>query len=172
MARADAYTVHDGLLRAFGTFRSRWTADPEEPGGVSDHQARILRQLDDRDPTMVGELADFMGVAASTMSLNLKRLEEGGFVERRRDPDDRRVVNVRLTERGRRVRDRSSPLAVSAIDAGLATLRPGERRRVLDGLVLLGEAADRLRARGDAYLEALAGASHHEALAGASHQEE
>ena len=125
--------------------------------GVSEHQLRILGYLDDVDPTMVGELAEAMAVTPSTMSLNLKRLEAGGFIERRRDPADRRVMNVRLTETGRRTRDAVPELDPGRVDALLLMLRPDDRRRAIEGLSLLAEAAHRLGARSEAYVDALAG---------------
>ncbi|HKJ02113.1 MAG TPA: MarR family winged helix-turn-helix transcriptional regulator [Longimicrobiales bacterium] len=109
---------------------------------MSAHQAGILAYLDDRDPTMVGELADYMGVTASTMSLTLKRLEAAGYVRRDRDPADRRVTNVRLTEAGGRVRAASTSLDVDRVDALLRTLPPAQRAEALRGLVLLADAAD------------------------------
>lgn len=151
----------DLVLRTASRFveacRTRGAWDAASETEVTDKQARILRQLDDRDPTMVGELAEFLGVTASTMSLNLKRLDEMGFVTRTKDPDDRRVTNVRLTERGRRVRDASALLDRGRVDAALRTLRAADRERALDGLSLLAEAAERADVRSDLYLDALTG---------------
>src|SRR5919204_1574109 len=39
---------------------------------------------------------------SGTLSVRLARLERAGYVERERDPDDRRGAIVTLTERGRR----------------------------------------------------------------------
>lgn len=170
MSRSDAQVALGAILRLVDACRRRGATLPRpdsEPGEASDaggsvrvseKQVRILRQLDDRDPAMVGELADFLGVTPSTMSLNLTRLEAAGLVSRSRDPDDRRVMNVLLTDRGRRLRDAAAPFDPRRTDALLALLRPDERARALDGLALLAEAADRLTARGDAYLDALSGA--------------
>ncbi len=119
-----------------------------ESPAVSPHQGHILCQLDAEDPVMVTELAESMGVTPSTMSLNLKRLREAGLVLCERDPDDRRVMNVRLTEAGERARSAVRPLDVGRVDAMLRTLRPDDRRRALDGLAILAEAADALLARG------------------------
>ena len=65
-----------------------------------------------------------------------------------RDPEDRRVMNVRLTEAGERARSSVRPLDVDRVDAMLRTLRPEDRRRALEGLTILAEAADALLARG------------------------
>lgn len=157
MSRADGEIAHGALTRIVEACRKREVVDADSGVRVSDHQARILLQLDERDPAMVGELADFLGVTASTMSLNLKRLDAAGCVHRSRDPDDRRVMNVRLTPLGRRIRDRASLLDPARIDAALRSLRPDEREPALAGLALLAEGADRMVARGDAYLEALTG---------------
>lgn len=155
MTISDVDVVLRTVSRIFEACRTRGGWDAGSRTEVTDKQARILRQLDDRDPTMVGELAEFLGVTASTMSLNLKRLDEMGCVTRDRDPDDRRVMNVRLTDRGRRLRDASSLLDPARVDAVLRALRPEERERALEGAVLLAEGADRAAARSDRYLDAL-----------------
>jgi len=140
------------VLRAFPMIqlacRPRGVVVPGERTGVSSHQGHILSQLGREDPTMVTELAEAMGVTPSTMSLNLKRLRQAGLVVCERDPDDRRVMNVRLTEAGERARTAVRPLDVDRVDAMLRTLRPEDRRRALEGLNLLAEAADALLARG------------------------
>ncbi len=47
------------------------------------------------------ELATALRVTPQTMSATLERLEQAGYVERSRDPDDRRRTLCSLTERGR-----------------------------------------------------------------------
>ncbi len=106
---------------------------------------------------MVTELAEYTGVTASTMSLTLKRLETAGWITRDRDPQDRRVTNVRLTESGMRARDRASRLDPRRVDAMLLSLRPEERRWAVRGLALLAEAADAMLARDEVVLGALTG---------------
>lgn len=124
------------------------------PGGavgvprLSEHQVRILAHLHEQDPTMVTELADHMGVTPSTMSLNLKRLREAGLVTRERDPDDRRVMNVRLTPEGLHARTALSELDPDRIDAMLRRLGSEGRRQALLGLRLLAEAASAERGDG------------------------
>jgi len=129
------------------------------PGGdrITDHQLRLLRLLDDSDPVMVGELADHLGVTASTMSLNLKRLEASGLAERSRDPADRRVMNVLLTAKGRAIRDSAPLFDAARVDALLMSLRPDELERALAALSVLAEAASRLDADHLRYVDSLAG---------------
>ena len=149
---SDVDQVLSALPRVLFACRPR--SVPDSPGrpGVSPHQAHILSQLDAEDPTMVGELAESLGVTASTMSLNLKRLREAGLVFCDREPDDRRVMNVRLTEAGERARDASRPLDADRVDALLGGLWPEDRRRALEGLAILADAADALLASGSATL--------------------
>jgi len=141
----------DLVLRALPRIRfacrSRRVADPGEEAGVSAHQAVVLSHLDDADPTMVGELAEHLGVTPSTMSLTLKRLEEAGYVRRDRDPADRRVVNVRLTDAGVRVRDARTELDPELVDRMLSLLPEPRRREALRGLASLAEAADAMVSR-------------------------
>ncbi|MFQ5538698.1 MAG: MarR family winged helix-turn-helix transcriptional regulator [Gemmatimonadota bacterium] len=120
--------------------------NPDRSAGVrvSANQAEILGYLHPTDPVMVTELAEFLGVTASTMSLTLKRMEAAGWIRRDRDPADRRVVNVRLTEEGAALAARRSSLSPDCMDAALLLLAPHERREVVRGMSHLARAADRL----------------------------
>ncbi|MCH1570046.1 MAG: MarR family transcriptional regulator [Longimicrobiales bacterium] len=126
-------------------------------GQVTEHQIRLLRQLDHTDPVMVGELAEYLKVTPSTMSLNLKRLEEAGLVTRSRAPEDRRAMNVLLTAEGTALRDSVPALDPARIDTLLNRMRPDDRERAMTGLSLLAEAATRLDADHARYVRALAG---------------
>lgn len=154
---SDIATILSAYARIGSACRGRPTPGPEGGPTLTDHQARILRHLDVTDPVMVTELAEYLGVTASTTSLNLKRLEAGGFITRGRDPDDRRVMNVRLTESGDRVRQRTSELDPDLIDAMLMRVRPERRPAAVEGLVLLAEAADALVARRADYVDSFTG---------------
>lgn len=158
---SDLDVLLAALPRVYDALRTRTYRDVASGVRLSEHQLRILGNLDDRDPSMVGELAEHMGVTPSTMSLNLKRLETAGFLRRDRDPADRRVMNVRLTEAGRRVRDAISLVDPDRADALLRLMRPEERRRALDGVAALADAADRLESRGAEHVTALTEATHH-----------
>lgn len=154
---SDVETVAGAYSRIHFACRSREVST--EPGGraLSGHQANILSHLDVDDPVMVTELAEHMDVTASTMSLNLKRLENGGFVYRERDSEDRRVMNVRLTEAGQRIRATRTLLSPERVHVMLLRLPPDQRRRAVEGLALLAEAADALIARRDDYVDSPTG---------------
>jgi DNA-binding MarR family transcriptional regulator len=139
---SEVEAVLDAWTRIHHSFRAHAGRDPETGRRVSAHRTRILSHLDPVDPTMVGELAEHLGVTASTMSLTLKRLESSGLVRRDRDPADRRVTNVRLTEAGVRVRDARTLLDADRVDRVLTSMEPDRRRDALRGLGLLADAAD------------------------------
>ena len=70
---------------------------------LSLNQAGILDHLDSVEPTSLHSLARHMGVTASTMSLNVDRLEQAGYLRRQRDR--------RHGERGRERREPGRPRA-------------------------------------------------------------
>jgi DNA-binding MarR family transcriptional regulator len=70
--------------------------------GVTVAQAAALEALGAEGPTRLGELGRRLGIAPSTLTRNLARLEVSGLVEREADPEDARSVRVTLTGPGRR----------------------------------------------------------------------
>jgi DNA-binding MarR family transcriptional regulator len=122
---------------------TRHVRDPDSQRLLSRHQASILDHLDELDPTTVNDLARHMGVTPATMSLAIDRLERKGYVARARDGADRRRVHVRLTSAGVRIREASSVLDPSRVEALLSRLTEGERAAAIHGLALLATAAHR-----------------------------
>lgn len=143
-AMADFDSVLRAYVRIHTACRARHVRDPRDGRILTQRQASILSHLDAVDPTMVGELAEHVGVTASTMSITLRRLEESGYVRRDRDPADRRAMNVRLTEAGVRMREASTILDPERVAAMLGMLGPKDRVDAVRGLRLLADAADAL----------------------------
>jgi DNA-binding MarR family transcriptional regulator len=69
------------------------------PQRISRSEGGLLSSLAG-GPRRITELADLEGHAQPTMTLLVKRLEARGWVARRRDPADGRVVLVSLTDAG------------------------------------------------------------------------
>lgn len=67
-------------------------------------QGRILFVLWERDDIPIIELSRKTGLAKTTLTSMLDRLESSGHIMRAFDPKDRRAVRIRLTERARGLR--------------------------------------------------------------------
>jgi DNA-binding MarR family transcriptional regulator len=132
--------------RIYFACHTRHVRDPQTQRLLSRHQASILDHLDEIEPTTVMEMATHMAVTPATMSIAIDRLEKKGYVVRIKDAKDRRRVNVRLTSAGVRVREASSVLDASRVEALVARLTDEERARAIEGLGLLAHAGQDLGA--------------------------
>jgi DNA-binding MarR family transcriptional regulator len=71
--------------------------------GISMAQLHILYTLQRSGEMPMSRLADVLHVSLSNATGLIDRIEERGFVERTRVPEDRRVVVIRVTDAGRRM---------------------------------------------------------------------
>ncbi|MBD0673178.1 MarR family winged helix-turn-helix transcriptional regulator [Kitasatospora sp. NPDC091335] len=104
---AVALPVIDRLLRVsrqaelrFGRTCSRF--------GLQAWEFDVLTTLRTQAPVhemCPGNIADRLLISNSTMTNRVNRLEQAGLVERRLSPENRRIVIVRLTDKGREVVD-------------------------------------------------------------------
>lgn len=69
-------------------------------------QGRILFVLWERDDIPISELSKQTGLAKTTLTSMLDRLERSGNIERSFDPSDRRSVHIRLTDSARALREK------------------------------------------------------------------
>ncbi|PHY18415.1 MarR family winged helix-turn-helix transcriptional regulator [Caulobacter sp. BP25] len=75
--------------------------------GLTYPQYLAMLVLWEQSPRTVGALGDALDLDSSTLTPLLKRLEAGGLIARRRDPDDERRVIVALTDKGLALREQA-----------------------------------------------------------------
>jgi DNA-binding MarR family transcriptional regulator len=96
--------MNDGLQFAFPDIARqlrRLFDDRAKLLGVTRPQWRVLMTLSRFEGCNQGTLADFLEVEPITLCRMVDRLEEGGLVERRSDPQDRRAWQLYLLPKAR-----------------------------------------------------------------------
>jgi MarR family 2-MHQ and catechol resistance regulon transcriptional repressor len=88
------------LARCHATY-SKALASKVQDYGLTTPQFGTLEALYHLGPLTLGELADKLLVTGGNVTYVMDRLEDQGLVYRYRRPDDRRVIQARLTTEGR-----------------------------------------------------------------------
>lgn len=78
--------------------------------GITYPQYLVLNVLWEEDGITIGSIAERLSLESSTVTPLVKRLEASLFVTRTRNRDDERRVLVSLTQRGRKLREKSGCL--------------------------------------------------------------
>lgn len=102
-------------------------------------QLVCLNALADAGPETVTGLARRVHLSASTMVGIIDRLERRGLVERHRDKDDRRVVNVSATAAGRKLVAAAPSALQESLANGLAALPEQEQATIARSLAKVVE---------------------------------
>lgn len=109
----------DQKVRALGLTRAQW---------------QVLAHLARNEGTNQASLADLIEVEPITLGRTLDRMEQGGWVERRADPNDRRARRLFMTDKARPILARMRGLADEIYAVALAGLSDEARMQVLSGL--------------------------------------
>ena len=88
------------------------------PYGVSRGQWYFLRVLWDEDGLSQRELSARVGMMEPTTVIALRSMEKAGLIRRARSAEDRRVTQVRLTRKAKRLRNRLLQLAREITEQG------------------------------------------------------
>lgn len=119
MSNADfATTLHirDHCLclhaqRAARTLARRFD-EAFRPMGITSGQFSLLNSMNRPSPPTIGAIAGVLAMDRSTVTANLKPLERMGAVSVSVDPDDRRGRRAALTDAGRALLARATPVWV------------------------------------------------------------
>lgn len=93
-----------------------------EPLGLVVKQFGLLTVIASEGPLSQGELGHFTQIDRTTMVSLVDELERAGYVDRRRDPKDRRAYALVVTEGGRDVQKKAAGLLDGAQAKTLAPL--------------------------------------------------
>ena len=106
------------------------------PYGLTFVQAEVLMELADADGMKITEMSDRLGMGKSNLSPLCRRLEERGFLIRRQDEVDHRIIHLCLTDRSRAMLQEIRSGEGSAADDTLG-LTAEEQESLLNALYLL-----------------------------------
>ncbi len=106
------------------------------PYGLTFVQAEVLMELAEADGMKITEMSERLGMGKSNLSPLCRRLEERGFLIRRQDVQDHRIIHLCLTDRSREMIAQIRQSDRNGRDDTLG-LNPQEQENLLRTLQLL-----------------------------------
>ena len=123
--RAVAERLHGAAIRLIRRLRKSDVAS-----GLAAPKLSALSVLVFGGPHTVKELAAAEQVRAPTMSRLLAELEGAGLDQKSKDPEDRRIVRVQATTRGRSLLEAGKSRRLEVLAAQIRSLDVHERRLI------------------------------------------
>ena len=141
--------------------RAVFRASSEEILGMRLKQSILLGELRDSDGAMPQQaLCGAMHLDPNNLVLMLNELEDDGYIERKRDPEDRRRHIVELTSAGERALERAEKGMESVEDEVLAALDRNQRAELRKLLALaLSDGEDQATSAAESEAQASASAA-------------
>jgi DNA-binding MarR family transcriptional regulator len=97
-----------------------------------------------RGKSSVSDISDNLGVTSAAASQMLERLVQQGLILRKEDPNDRRVRQIVLTDKGRQILQESIAARQGWLENLSRTLTDSQREQVTAALNILIEKANQL----------------------------
>ena len=118
------------LISRMGLIAQRHFAELIATVGLTPRQWGAMNVLDQEHGITQHALCQSVGMDPSTMVATIDELEAKGFVERRRNPQDRRAYALYITDEGRRTLTEGRRVARGAQEELLAPLSQAEREQL------------------------------------------
>jgi DNA-binding MarR family transcriptional regulator len=100
---------------------------------LTDYEVLVCLDIQSAKRMRMTELAVMLGSTKSRLSHQVGRMEAAGYIERVRDPDDKRGVVAQLTEEGMALLGRAAPTHVDGVRNHLIGLLSADEQAVLAG---------------------------------------
>jgi len=121
------------LRRIFKTIQD-YSHEVSGEFGITGPQLWTLKTIHQNGSLSLGNLSQKMYLHPSTISGVIDRLEKKGYVLRDRDLEDRRVIKVVLTPKGKRVVKKAPNPVQGRMIYGLRELKKEELNRIYDSV--------------------------------------
>jgi DNA-binding MarR family transcriptional regulator len=101
-----------------------------EPFGLTPFHWVVLCCLWKEDGLATSSIGERLQQVGGTLTGVLDRMEERGLVRRERDPRDRRICRIWLTEEGQQLQDVLPPIAQDLFEQAMTEISTSERERL------------------------------------------
>jgi DNA-binding MarR family transcriptional regulator len=120
------------LLSQLGFVSSKGFMDALAPVGIDPREFLLMRFVAASEGRSQQALAEQLALPASRMVALVDHLEDAGLLERRPDPEDRRIRGLHLTRKGQGVLDRAGKIAIDYETQLCAGINREEREQLID----------------------------------------
>lgn len=104
MGRPKSYELNELLVNLFNHVLDV-EADAvitEEFKDITNNDMHIIEAIGIKEPRNMSQIAKALSVTTGTLTINMNSLEKKGYIVRERSTEDKRVVYILLTEKGRK----------------------------------------------------------------------
>jgi DNA-binding MarR family transcriptional regulator len=133
------------LISQLGFLSSKRFMEALAPVGIDPREFLLIRFVAASEGQSQQALAERLAIPPSRMVALVDHLEEAGLIERRPDPEDRRVRGLHLTRKGRGALERAAKIAIDYETQLCAGINREERELLIDLLQKLQEGQTVLR---------------------------
>ncbi len=139
ISRAVAISETMRSLRRIFKALQNYSHEVSHQYGITGPQLWVLKTVFKNGGLPLGELSQKMYLHPSTITGVVDRLEKKGYVSRDRDREDRRVVMVQLTPKGKRLAKRAPNPVQGKMSHGLRQMRKEKLESIYEAVQALVE---------------------------------
>lgn len=128
--------VNDQLIRVFNDILTIEETELKK-GDFSDLSIKEMHTIEAigmREKRTTGEVAKSLSITVGTLTVAINNLVKKGYVERVRSEEDRRIVRLQLTNRGRLFYRAHQHFHKSMVKAALEEMSQDEKEALIKGL--------------------------------------
>jgi DNA-binding MarR family transcriptional regulator len=126
----DVDQILEAILYLYTESR-RITKDLARTVDLTGPQLTVLKMLEAVEDLSLSELSDRIRAQNSTVTGIVDRMEREGLVVRARSEEDRRVIKIKMTDKGARIARAIDVAPMEVFRGALEGLGPGETRELL-----------------------------------------
>jgi DNA-binding MarR family transcriptional regulator len=128
--KADVDPILEAILYLYTESR-RMTKELARRANLTGPQLTVIKMLEGIGDLSLSELSEKIRAQNSTVTGIIDRMEREDLVVRTRSTEDRRVVHIRLTDKGRRIAKEIDVEPMEIFRSALETLTPGETKELM-----------------------------------------
>lgn len=131
--------LHDILVKLFQEILDieRKALITSEFKDISVNDMHIIEAIGEKEPKNMSSVAKIMSVTVGTLTIAINSLVKKGYVHRERSEEDRRVVLISLTEKGRKANAHHMKFHDGMIQAVLKDLDEEQQKILVKSLLNL-----------------------------------
>lgn len=101
---------------------------------LSISEVHLLESIDKASDNTMSHIARRSMITQGTLTTNVKRLAEKGYVERMKDEKDGRIVRLKVTDKARKILEIHEAFHHEMIDQAVEDLNLGEEKILMESL--------------------------------------